>query len=360
MPLFDTYVMVDWSAASRRAPAEPKEAAIWWAVHPLSPDASHQFEELGTEKQIDGYTSVFLRDVGVQVYERSRTEAIENIRRFLRHEAGNERRVLVGFDFAFGYPKGFLPALREAGVIEKPTARMFWEWMSGAISDDKDGKLNANNRFEVAGQMNRALRSRVIEHGPFWGHPKGVPDVPPENPYASDRGRIWPFCFPKRRVTERRATGATPSTLWQLHWGPSVVGSQALMGLPRLHRLHCDLNDAKVWPFQTGLQCPVATTSDPCPRIVVVEIYPSLLKKHYQGKSGVTDSAQVRVNARAFAHLDQNHPTLFRSLFRGPSGLTEVERKSVTEEEGWILGVGFEKEINDAVDDVFASEGASK
>lgn len=361
MPLFDTYVMVDWSASSRRAPAKPKEAAIWWAAHPLRSDAAPGFRALDTEKQRDGHTCVFYRDGGVQIYERTRAGAIESIRKFLVHETENDRRVLVGFDFAFGYPEGFFPTLREADVIEEPTARAFWNWVSEAVTEND--KTNANNRFEVAGRLNRALRSGPTDHGPFWGHPKSsrFPGLTWYNPYAQERGRDWSFGFPKHRMTERRAMGATPSTLWQLYWGPSVVGSQALMGLHHVHHLRSrleHLESAVVWPFDEGMQCPVVEASESHPRIVIAEIYPSLLKKYYRGEPGVTDSAQVSVNARAFAHLDQHHSTLFRSLFQGPDDLTEPERRIVMDEEGWILGVGFETEISNALDGAWQSERA--
>ena len=55
-----------------------------------------------------------------------------------------------------------------------------------------------------------------------------------------------------------------------------------------------------VWPFETGLRTPEA-------RAVIAEVYPSLLRDEVRARrreGEILDSAQVRVNADAFARLD--------------------------------------------------------
>lgn len=345
LPVFDTYVMVDWSASNEPSGNAPGSAAIWWAVQRAPfwkswqrrTDAEPQMPNLAVQSRLE--SGVF--------YEKTRGHAFRHISDFLRNETRLGMRVLIGFDFAFGYPKDFLRHLHDEGTLDGPSAVTFWEWISKRMTDDE--RTNVNNRFDVAGELNRAVLAVSESEGPFWGYPSDAhQDIPKTNPYAAER-KEWPFAFSERRQTERIVTGATPSTLWQLYGGPNVVGSQALLGLHWLHHFHRDLDGAVVWPFHTGLVYPASAASDSSPQIVIAEIYPSLLKKYYEAEPGVTDSAQVSVNARAFAHLDQHDSTLFRSLFQGHRDLTEADRKSVTEEEGWILGAGFEKEIDDAL-----------
>jgi hypothetical protein len=88
MPLFDFYIMVDWSgAASRRT---GRSDTIWIAHGPRT------------------------ADVAVTRSPHSRTEAIDLIHSVLEKEISLERRVLICFDFAYGYPVDFAAALQAA------------------------------------------------------------------------------------------------------------------------------------------------------------------------------------------------------------------------------------------------------
>ena len=78
MALFDFYIMVDWSGAARRRGR--RSDTIWIAYGPTIDDAPIT-------------DSPF-----------SRTEAIKLIKSLLLREIGANRRVLVCFDFAYGYP----------------------------------------------------------------------------------------------------------------------------------------------------------------------------------------------------------------------------------------------------------------
>ena len=91
-------------------------------------------------------------------------------------------------------------------------------------------------------------------------------------------------------------------TVWQLAYAGSV-GSQMLLGLPALKRLTRDPRIAgrtAIWPFETGLRTPGAL-------VAIAEVYPSLLSDEVRARQRdgeILDSAQVRVNAEAFARLD--------------------------------------------------------
>ena len=148
---------------------------------------------------------------------------------------------------------------------------------------------------------------------------------------------------PERRIADRHAKGA--KTVWQLAYAGSV-GSQMLLGLPALKRLVTDpriAGRAAIWPFETGLRTPDAPA-------VIAEVYPSLLRgdvRARQGEKEILDSAQVRVNAEAFARLDAGGG--LAPLFAGAPHLTPAERRIVETEEAWILGLGHEEALTGAL-----------
>ena len=232
MPLFDTHIVVDWSARSQPSPAKPTRDAIWWAV------------------ARDGV-------VARPVYVRTRDAAITRLAKLIAAERVARRRVLVGFDFPFGYP---------AGVARHLTGRdcafALWDWLAARIEDDEH---NANNRYAVAAEINR----RYPGVGPCWGRPAtwSVGDVPTRARARTDR-TAHP---PERRIADEHAKGA--KTVWQLAYTGSV-GSQVLLGIPALERLRRTPSIAgsvAVWPFDGGL----AVADRP---VVFAELYPSLLR----------------------------------------------------------------------------------
>lgn len=296
MPLFDTHIIVDWSARSKPSPKAPSKDAIFWAVAREGVVASVS-------------------------YARTRSEALTRLRETLLQERAARRRVLVGFDFPFGYPRGV--AQRLTG---KASALALWDWLGARIEDGPD---NANNRYDVAEEINRHFPGL----GPMWGRPAGWdhPDVPVT---AKARHGDHP---PERRFVDTMAKGA--KTVWQLAYAGSV-GSQILVGLPGLKALRDGIG-AQVWPFDTGLTVPDAN-------IVMAEIYPSLLQAEAhaaRANKEPLDAAQVRVNAQAFARLDR--AGRLAPLFAPELSL--AGREVIETEEAMILGVGFETDLKAAL-----------
>lgn len=278
MNMFERFAMVDWSGGNDQG-ARPRKDAIWIA------------QSGGT----------------APLYQRNRQVATETLSAVIEAALIADERLLIGFDFPFGYPRGFAHAL--TGRLD-PFA--VWQWLTDRIEDTP----KQNNRFDLAGQMNTKL---AAGHGPFWGNalrrdiaglPRTLADY--QNP------------FPKKRRAEELTARAL--TCWQLA-GAGAVGSQVLMGLPVLHRLRQRFpGQIAVWPFE-ALDRPIA----------FVEVFPSLIDgavKAATGPADIRDAVQVRLMADALERL-------------APAALTELLDVDASEE-GWIFGLGQEAMLHEA------------
>ena len=99
MPLFDTHIMVDWSARSKPSPKKPTKDAIWWAVAREAEVADAEIE-----------------------YVRTRHSTVQSLTRCIEDEVSQDRRVLAGFDFPFGYPAGVAQHLTgQASALALPS-----------------------------------------------------------------------------------------------------------------------------------------------------------------------------------------------------------------------------------------------
>jgi hypothetical protein len=151
MPLFDFYIMADWSGGARRRGG--RSDSIWIAHGPITADGP-------------------LTDSPY-----SRTEAIRLIHSLLANQIRSKRRVLLSFDFAYGYPVDFPAALQAAtGKSDQDLPwSMVWQYLSEQIKDDEATApgakpSNRSNRFEVANQINALLST-----GSKWPDHFGAP-----------------------------------------------------------------------------------------------------------------------------------------------------------------------------------------
>lgn len=276
--VFDTVIVVDWSASGTPSPARPSADAIWIGVAGTSGVTSH--------------------------YLRTRAAAEAMLTGLLDAEAAAGRRVLAGFDFPFGYPEGF--AARLTGTTG---ARAVWRWLADRITDGPD---NRNNRFQVAEAANQSLGGA----GPFWGRPRSLPlDFLPERKLA-DYAALG---LAERRRVDLAVPRAQPG--WKLYTAGSA-GGQSLTGLPVIHRLS-QRAGARVWPFDRidGAA------------LVLAEVYPSLLDAAVRAQirpDTIKDDLQVRLLAQALFAMSQGG-TLGRLL-------TDVPDWPGCPDEGWILG----------------------
>ncbi|HWB50905.1 MAG TPA: hypothetical protein VG651_17475 [Stellaceae bacterium] len=286
-PLFDSYIIVDWSAA--RTPKTGRDS-IWIC-------------RLGA----DGETVV---------NPPTRHAARALLADMLGAAAAKGERVVTGFDFPFGYPAGFAARL---GLRGTPW-RAVWDEIARLIADRDD---NDNNRFAVAARLNQRVSGGVF---PFWGCPAGAAGgfLGPRH----HRGHTADETLKERRLIDEWMVGAQPC--WKLAYTGSV-GSQVLTGLPVVRALRDDPRwgaVARVWPFETGLALPDEA------RIVFAEVWPSWWKAC--AKLGPpNDKAQVRTVARIFAAADR--AATLGGWFSPPLG--DSDPTPVVEEEAWTLGV---------------------
>lgn len=289
--LFDAYIAVDWSARSRPSPARPSPDSIWVA------------ERVGAVSQ--------------DWYWRTRWACRDFLEERLASHVDIGRRVLVGFDFSYGYPSGFADAIGLSG--EAPVWQLVWRELQRLIVDAPD---NANNRFGVAAELNGRCGD-----GPFWGCPPAqqrstLRSTRPRNDFVT-----------RRRWADQRASGL--QSAWQL-LGRGSVGSQSLLGIPIVARLRFDspVSDvSRVWPFETGFTTAMVPAQDPF--VLHAEIWPGLAPQPLDA-SLVKDQAQVRAVTDWLAELD-GAGRLAR-LFDRPADLPEAGLIAAVHDEGWILG----------------------
>jgi precorrin-8X/cobalt-precorrin-8 methylmutase len=291
--MFDSFVIVDWSAAG-----QPKT----------------------------GRDSIWICSVGRDGSERSvanpstRYAAKNLLRALLSQATARGERILLGFDFPFGYPAGFA---RRLGLTTVPAWRAVWDEIAHSLTDQENNK---NNRFEVGAELNRRVSDRSF---PFWGCPVGFVHefLGPRhhNGHQADG-------LAEKRLIDCWMVGAQPC--WKLAYTGSV-GSQSLTGIPVIRELRHDpdwADRARIWPFETGL-----SLSDEA-QIVFAEVWPSWWRKQIRPEYGPpNDKAQVRTVARIFA--DRERAGELATWFAGDPDLTDEQRRQVETEEAWTLGV---------------------
>jgi len=283
---FDSFAMLDWSSGNDTGP-RPRRDAIW----------------LGCVRGGAEETPRYLRN---------RVEAEAALVDLIETERAAGRRLFIGCDFPFGFPKRFARALTGC---DNPFA--VWDWLEARIEDAP----RANNRFDVAGEIN----ARFPGVGPFWfnGLKREIAGLPRRDTRAGHG-------LPDRRCADEGAPGSFSA--WQMG-GAGAVGGQVLIGLPVLNRLRRRFaGQVAVWPFE-GMDAPVA----------LVEVWPGLINravKRAEAGGGIRDAHQVRLMARGLARLP--HARL--------AAMLAVEAPEAPEE-GWIFGLGHEEELMRACDD---------
>lgn len=297
--LFDAYIIADWTAAEGK---KLGDQSLW----------------IGVAK----------RDVRFRLYTEThnvatRAEGEALLASLLADHRKRGDRVLVGFDFNFGYPAGTAERLKLTGT---PWQAM-WRFIASNVVDKPD---NTNNRYQVAAKINRLMTDNAW---PMWGAPakqaqRWLTTTKPPAGAGAD--------IPEFRATEIavRKGRLQPKSVWQMH-GAGAVGGQTLVGIPAVRRLLEKLGPSgAVWPFGTGWRALETADVEPLSALVV-EVWPSM----FEGKPNpgeFKDQAQVRATAEALAKLDESSD--LSKAFAPPKGADEALIAQVEQEEGWILG----------------------
>ena len=168
--LFDSYVMVDWSAASKPATGAD---SIW--IGALTPDSRLKLAFKASNPP-------------------TRARAIAELEDLLGRCMKRGDRVLMGVDFPLGFPAGTAEALKLKGAPWRAIRDFL-------LKEMKDKPDNSNNRFALAARMNRLISSGPF---PFWGCSKKDELTTLSVRKSREHG---PGDVPEYRIVENAATG---------------------------------------------------------------------------------------------------------------------------------------------------------
>ena len=294
--LFNAYLIVDWSAASKRTTGSD---SIWIGV--LKRDVRFWFSFESHNPS-------------------TRKEAETLIGGILDDRAKHRERTFLGVDFNLGFPRGLAAGLALAG--DEPW-RAIWNQIDRMVTDKAD---NTNNRFGVASEINRRLTGGPF---PFWGCPPRDTLTTLQPKKLRPHG---PSDIPEFRHAELAAKGA--SSVWKLYYNGSV-GGQTILGIPMVRRLKQARGDRmKVWPFETGWKA-LSEGDLAGVEVLLAEVYPSLFKPTPVAGE-VKDLTQVRAVAEHLARLDEANK--LGALFAPDKATAADVIVDAQHEEGWILG----------------------
>lgn len=301
--LFDAYIMVDWSAAAKPVTGPN---SIWIGILAKDARLKLQFRAVNPETRLKA--RAFIDDMVGKLTKRG-------------------DKVLLGFDFSFGYPSGTAGALG-LDTSSTPPWKAIHDHIAGKVREKPD---NSNARFAIAAGMNYAISRGPY---PFWGAPaKDQVNTLGGKRAAFDKDApLAEFRLVEQRMRQEKL--GQPKSAWQLAYAGSV-GSQMLLGIPHVHALRDSLPNARLWPYETGLTELTDESLDDID-VVIAEVYPSLLD--VKPAPGLTlDAAQVEAIARHYADLDAKER--LGALFAGHATLDSTQIVMIEREEGWILGV---------------------
>jgi hypothetical protein len=290
--LFDAYVIVRWSAASKAA-------------------AGADSVLLGLVRRDVRFRNAY----SVQTAP-TRAEGEKKLAAILEDLARRNEKVLLGLDFPLGLPRGLAAGLKLAG---EPWQAV-WTQLDRMVKDKPD---NTNNRFGVGAEINRRLTGGPF---PFWGCPPrdALTTLQPKRTREHGEGDL-----PEFRFTETQVKGA-PS-VWKLYYNGSI-GGHAILGAPMVRRLKLAHGDRmKVWPFETGWGPPDLEGV----QVVAAEVFTlGAEAKPAAGES--KDQTEIRAYAEQIAKLDDAGK--LAAQFAVPKGLSAADADIARTEEGWILG----------------------
>jgi hypothetical protein len=292
--LFNAYVIVDWSAASK-------------------PGTGPDLIRIGVLK----------RDVRFRLAFESyalatRGEAEKRLNLILDDLKKRGERALLGFNFPLGFPRGLSAALKLNG--ETAHAGL-WDFLDRQVKDKAD---NTNNRFAVGSEINRRTTGGPF---PFWGCPPrdALTTLQPKRTQEHGAGDL-----PEFRHADLAVKGAS---IWKLYYAGSI-GGHAILGIPVVRRLK-KARAVKVWPFDTGWKALTEADLDGSEALAVEVKLGLVAAQPLPGEA--KELAPVRALAERIAKLDEGGK--LGAAFAPPKDMAEGEVQAVAQEEGWILNL---------------------
>ncbi len=295
--LFNAYMIVHWNAAAK---ATKGADSIWIGVMKRDVRFRLTFESHNPS---------------------TRAEAEALLTTLLEERAKRRERVLLGFDFPLGLPRGLAAGLKLSG--DHPW-RAVWDQLAKMVKDKTD---NTNNRFGVGSEINRRLTGGPF---PFWGCPPRDTLTTLQPRRGRDHG---PGDIPEFRHVEAAIKSAQP--VWKLYYN-GAIGPQAILGIPMVRRMRLAFGEAmKVWPFETGWKA-LGENELAGVDVLAVEVSPSLVTPHpLPGEA--REAALVRALAEHYAKQDEAGK--LAGQFGPGTIVAEDVSATVQAEEGWALGV---------------------
>ncbi|HVY87441.1 MAG TPA: cobalamin biosynthesis protein CbiG [Hyphomonadaceae bacterium] len=298
--LFDSYVVADWSAASKPATGAD---SIW--IGAMTPDSRLKLAFKASNPP-------------------TRAKALEELEDLIGRCLKRGDRVLLCVDFPLGFPAGTSEALKLKG---EPW-RAIRDFLKKEMKDKPD---NSNNRFALAARMNRLISDGPF---PFWGCSKKDELTTLSVKKTREHG---PKDIAEYRIVEEAEMAAKkgrPQPVWKIAYA-GAIGGQTMTGIPGFARLQDKFPAMKLWPFEV----PLAKLDDAAlegVRVVVAEVLPTLNASRPEATE-IRDEAQVRSLCEALAERDANGK--LAAMFAGEKQLSDRQKVAVTSEEGWILGI---------------------
>ena len=292
--LFNAYVIVDWSAASKPGAAGADLIRIGVLKRDVRFRLAFESYALATRAEAEKRLGLILDDL------KKRNE-----------------RAFLGFAFPFGFPRGLAKALKLDG---EPWSAL-WDFLDRQVKDKAD---NTNNRFAVGSEINRRTTGGPF---PFWGCPPrdALTTLQPKRTHEHGEGDL-----PEFRYADQAVKG--PS-IWKLYYAGSI-GGHAILGIPAVRRLK-KTRAVKVWPFETGWKAITAADLDGAEALAVEVKIGLVPAQPLPGEA--KELAPVRALAERIAKLDEAGK--LGAAFAPPKGIPEGEVQAVEREEGWILNV---------------------
>lgn len=291
--LFNAYVIVDWSAASK-------------------PGAGADVVRIGVMKRDVRFRLAFESHTAA-----TRAEAEKRIGVILDDLKKRSERAFIGLNFPLGFPQGLAGALKLPG---EPWSAVS-DFLDKMVKDKAD---NTNNRFGVGAEINRRTTGGPF---PFWGCPPRdtLTTLQPKRMKEHGAGDL-----PEFRFADQAVKGGS---IWKLYYAGSI-GGHAILGIPMLKRLK-KARAVKVWPFETGWKA-IAPADLEEVEALAAEVRLGLVPAQPL-PAEAKELAPVRALAERVAKLDEAGK--LGAAFAAPKGVSEAEVQAVEHEEGWILNV---------------------